>query len=359
MRSISWRALTLMAVIVAIGVLPVIALAASVDAPAANPNRPSHSPKPTRTPKATPSPSPAPTPGPTPTPTPSPTPRPTPTPTPTPGPTPTPTPTPTSVTLVGAGDIASCSSTGDEATASLLDGIAGTVFTAGDNVYDSGTATEYANCYNPTWGRQLARTKPVPGNHEYNTPGATGYYGYFGAAAGDSLKGYYAYNLGAWRIYGMNANCAAVGGCGAGSTEEQWLRADLAANPHACVLAYWHQPRFSSGEHGSDATYQAFWQALYDFGAEIVISGHDHDYERFAPQTPSGAADATNGIVEIIAGTGGRSHYAFTTIRANSLVRDGTTYGVLKLDLSATGYTFNFIPIAGQTFTDSGSGTCH
>jgi hypothetical protein len=233
------------------------------------------------------------------------------------------------------------------------------VFTAGDNVYDNGTATEYANCYNPTWGRHLARTKPVPGNHEYNTPGATGYYGYFGAAAGDSLKGYYAYNLGAWRIYAINANCAAVGGCGAGSTEEQWLRLDLAANPHACVLAYWHQPRFSSGEHGSDATYQAFWQALYDFGAEIVVSGHDHDYERFAPQTPTGAADPTNGIVEIIAGTGGRSHYAFTTIRANSLVRDGTTYGVLKLNLSATGYTFNFIPIAGQSFTDSGSGTCH
>ncbi|MEZ0239823.1 MAG: metallophosphoesterase [Chloroflexota bacterium] len=352
MRSTTWRGLILVGLLVGVGVLPVIALAASSDgrAPAAGQGRPSHSARPTKPPKATPSPSP--------TSTPTPSPSPSPTPTPTASPTPTPTPTPGGVVLVGAGDIASCSSSGDEATANLLDGIAGTVFTAGDNVYDSGTATEYANCYNPTWGRHLARTKPVPGNHEYNTPGATGYYGYFGAAAGDSLKGYYAYNLGAWRIYALNSNCSAVGGCGAGSTEEQWLRADLAANPHACVLAYWHHPRFSSGEHGSDATYQPFWQALYDFGAEIVVSGHDHDYERFAPQTPTGAA-APNGIVEIIAGTGGRSHYTFSTIRANSLVRNGTTYGVLKLDLSSTGYSFNFVPVAGQTFTDTGSGTCH
>src|SRR5262245_61040722 len=175
-------------------------------------------------------------------------------PTPTLGPpTAPPTPPPASVVLVGAGDIASCASSGDEATAALLQGIAGTVFTTGDNVYDNGTATEYATCYGPSWGQPAikSRTRPVPGNHEYNTPGATGYYGYFGAAAGDPAKGYYAYDLGAWRVYVLNSNCAAIGGCGAGSAQEQWLRGELAADPRTCVVAMWHHPRFSSGsEHG-------------------------------------------------------------------------------------------------------------
>jgi hypothetical protein len=261
--------------------------------------------------------------------------------------------------MVGAGDIASCASTGDEATAALLPGIAGTVFTLGDNVYDNGTATEYANCYDPSWGAQKARTKPAPGNHEYNTANATGYYGYFGAAAGDPTMGYYAYDLGAWRIYALNSNCAAIGGCTAGSAQETWLRGDLAANPHTCVLAYWHHPRFSSGSsHGSSTVTAALWQALQDFGAELVLVGHEHNYERFAAQSPSGVADP-NGIVEIVAGTGGRSHYGFGTPIANSLVRNSDTYGVLRLDLSATGYAFNFVHEAGKTFTDSGSATCH
>jgi len=284
--------------------------------------------------------------------------KPKPTPTASPTPTPTPTPTPATVTLVGAGDIASCSSSGDEATALLLDGIGGTVFTAGDNVYDNGTSTEFTNCYDPTWGRHKARTRPAPGNHEYNTTGATGYYGYFGSAAGDSSKGYYVYELGAWRVYVLNSNCSVVS-CAAGSTQEQWLRADLADNPSACVVAYWHHPRFSDGTHGNSTTVQPFWQALYDAGAELVISGHDHDYQRFAPQTPTGVLDPARGIVEFVAGMGGRSHYAFATTSPNRVAGNATAYGVLRLDLSAGGYAFSFVPVAGQTYTDSGSGTCH
>jgi hypothetical protein len=152
--------------------------------------------------------------------------------------------------FVGAGDIASCTSTGDEATANLLDTIPGTVYTTGDNAYESGTASEFENCYDPSWGRHKARTRPAVGNHEYySTTNASGYFGYFGAAAGDPSKGYYSYDLGSWHIISLNSNCSFVagGGCAAGSDQEKWLRADLAAHPNACTLAYWHHPLFSSG----------------------------------------------------------------------------------------------------------------
>ena len=288
----------------------------------------------------------------------------TPTPTPTVAPTATPTPTPAPAAdpvLVGAGDIASCSSSGDEATAALLDSISGTIFTVGDNAYESGSASEYTNCFNPSWGRHKARTRPAVGNHEYNTARATGYFNYFGATAGDPTKGYYSYELGAWHIVVINSNCAQVGGCQAGSPQEQWLRADLAAHPIACTLAYWHHPRFSSGStHGSDATMQPIWQALYDANADVVVSGHEHNYERFAPQDPSGRADTQRGIREFVLGTGGRSHYGFGTPIANSQVRNSDTFGVLKLTLHATSYDWQFIPEAGRTFTDSSSGvSCH
>jgi hypothetical protein len=261
--------------------------------------------------------------------------------------------------LVAAGDIAFCSSSGDEATANLLDTIDGTVVTLGDNAYESGTITEYNTCYDPTWGRHIARTKPSPGNHDYLTANATGYYGYFGGAAGDPTKGYYSYALGAWHIVVINSNvnCAIIA-CSAGSAQEQWLRADLAANPRTCTLAYWHHPRFSSGTtHGNQAFMQPIWQALYDYGADVVLSGHEHNYERFALQDPSGVADA-RGIREFVVGTGGKSHYGFaSTPVANSEVRDSATYGVLKLTLHAASYDWQFIPVAG-TFTDSGTGTC-
>ena len=265
-------------------------------------------------------------------------------------------PPPHSVVFVGAGDIAGCSTSGDEATANLLDNIAGTVFTVGDNAYDSGTAAEFTNCYNPTWGRHKTRTRPAPGNHDYVTPGAAGYYGYFGANAGDPAKGYYSYDLGDWHIIALNSNIARD----AGSPQEQWLRADLAASTKSCTLAYWHHPRFSSGfEHGNDTSIQPLWQALYDYSADVVLSGHDHDYERFAPQTPTGVADPTRGIREFIVGTGGRSHYSLGTLKANSQVFDATSYGVLKLTLGTGGYDWEFVHVAGATFTDAGSAGCH
>ena len=265
------------------------------------------------------------------------------------------------VVFVGAGDIASCSSSGDEATAALLDGIPGTVYTLGDNAYDNGTATEYTNCYDPSWGRHKARTQPSPGNHEYNTTNATGYYGYFGAAAGDPSKGYYSFNLGDWHIIVLNSNAScSVISCAAGSPQEQWLRADLAANNKACTLAYWHHPRFNSGaSHGNNTAVAPFWDALYQYNADVILNGHEHVYERFAPQTPAAVADAARGIRQFTVGTGGRSHYTFGTIQPNSEVRDANTYGVLKLTLHATGYDWQFVPVAGATFTDSGSGTCH
>lgn len=279
----------------------------------------------------------------------------------TPPPTLSPSPTaPGGVVLVGAGDIASCSTSGDTATATLINGIAGTVFTLGDNVYSSGTASEFTNCYDPTWGQFKARTRPAPGNHDYGTAGAAGYFGYFGTAAGEPSKGYYAYDLGAWRVYVLNSNCSAVGGCGAGSAQEAWLRADLASNPRPCVVGMWHHARFSSGtSHGSNTAMQAFWQALYDHDAELVLAGHEHNYERFAPQTATGALDTARGLVELVAGTGGYTHYGFGTPIANSLVRNGTAFGVLKLTLSAGSWSFEFVPVAGETFTDSGTGTCH
>ena len=271
-------------------------------------------------------------------------------------------PTDPGVVMVGAGDIASCSSTGDEATANLIDNIAGTVFNLGDNVYDNGTTTEYTNCYNPSWGRFKSRTMPSPGNHEYNTPNATGYYAYFGAAAGDPSKGYYSYNVGAWHIIVLNSNlsCTVVS-CALGSPQDTWLRADLAANTQTCTLAYWHHPRFNSGaSHGNNTAVQPFWNALYEYNADVILNGHEHVYERFAPQNPSAGADLSRGIRQFTVGTGGRSHYTFSaTIQPNSQVRNGSTYGVLKLTLRANSYDWQFVPVAGATFTDSGTGTCH
>ncbi|HXM37552.1 MAG TPA: Ig-like domain-containing protein [Gemmatimonadales bacterium] len=262
----------------------------------------------------------------------------------------------TSAVLVGAGDIAACAPSTGEATATLLDGIAGTVFTAGDNAYENGSAAEYANCYAPSWGRHKARTRPVPGNHEYQTFAAAGYFGYFGAAAGDPATGYYSYELGPWHIVALNSNVQ----MDAGSPQEQWLRADLAAHPTLCTLAYWHHPRFSSGlNHGSSTATQALWQALYDLGADVVISGHDHIYERFAPQAADGKLDLARGLREFVAGTGGAGLYQFGTIAANSEVRNNTTRGVLKLTLYADRYDWKFVPVAGSTFTDVGSASCH
>jgi hypothetical protein len=260
------------------------------------------------------------------------------------------------VVFVGAGDIADCSSSGDEATAALLDGIAGTVFTLGDNAYPDGSATDFSDCYDPGWGRHKARTLPAPGNHDYNTNNASGYFGYFGASAGPSGQGYYSYDLGAWHVISLNSEIP----MSAGSPQETWLRADLAASTKQCTLAYWHKPRFSSGtNHGDTPETEPLWQALYDFGAELVLSGHEHNYERFAPQTPTGTPEPVRGIREFVVGTGGKSHYDGSNPIANSEVFNGTTWGVLQLTLEAGSYSWQFIPVPGGTFTDSGSGNCH
>jgi len=247
----------------------------------------------------------------------------------------------------------------DEATAKLLDVIPGTVFTAGDNAYPDGTLEQYLNCYGPTWGRHKARTHPAAGNHEYHTPGAAGYFRYFGAAAGDPTKGYYSYDLGAWHIIVINSNCTFIGGCQAGSPQEQWLEADLVAHPAPCTLAYWHHPRFSSGFHGNDTEMQPIWQALYTAGVDVVINGHSHMYERFAPQGPAGQADAQYGLREFVVGTGGDKLEPMRTVQPNSEVRNNSTHGVLKLTLHPSGYDWVFIPVAGASFTDVGQGTCH
>ena len=256
--------------------------------------------------------------------------------------------------LVGAGDIANGGG-GAEATAKLLDRIAGTVFTTGDNAYPDGTDADYAQHYEPTWGRHKARTRPCPGNHDYSTANAAPYYRYFGANAGPAGRGYYSYDLGGWHIISLNSNI----GMGTGSAQEQWLRADLAANAKDCILAYWHHPRFSSGSHGSSTETKPLFQALYDAGAEIVVVGHDHNYQRFAPQTPTGQADPVRGIRQFVAGMGGSSHYSFSKPIANTEAYNVDAYGVLKLTLGPGSYSWEFVPVAGKTYTDSGSGTCH
>jgi hypothetical protein len=259
------------------------------------------------------------------------------------------------VTFVGAGDIARCTSTNDEATAGLLDGIGGLVFTLGDNVYDNGTPTEFADCYDPSWGHHKSRTKPVAGNHEYGTTDANGYYDYFGDAAGPRGKGYYSFDYGGWHIIVLNSNIPRD----ASSEQIAWLRADLASSLAECTMALWHHPRFSSGMHGNDATQQPFWDALYEFDADVVVVGHDHDYERFARQTPTGEADPAHGIRQFVVGTGGTGLRSFgLVILPNSEFRNNTTWGVLKLDLTPTAYWWSYITIAGHTL-DSGTEDCH
>jgi len=260
-----------------------------------------------------------------------------------------------SYVLVGAGDIADCSASGDSITANLLDGIAGTVIAIGDNAYPSGSNADYANCYNPTWGRHKSRTRPVAGNHDYSTSGAAGYYAYFGASAGDPAKGYYSYDLGDWHILALNSNIAHT----VGSPQERWLRADLAASSKRCALAYWHHPLFSSGSL-SDTSTRAFWQALYEYGAEVVVVGHEHYYERFAAQTPNAVADPAYGIREFVAGMGGAGLFSQPTPHpANWETGNDKTFGVLKFTLYANGYDWQFVHAPGKTYADSGSASCH
>jgi hypothetical protein len=230
------------------------------------------------------------------------------------------------------------------------------VLTIGDEQYRNGRLAQFEDSYEKTWGRLKSITKPVPGNHEYGTFGAAGYFDYFGAVAGLPGAGYYSYNLGNWHIIALNSSCKNIGGCEETSLEETWLRQDLAKDKQKCTLAYWHQPRFSSGGHGSDKAYQAFWEDLQRHGADMVLSGHDHDYERFAPQDADGTADP-KAPTEIVVGTGGESLTAFTSTRSNSVVRDNRDYGVLNLVLSKDSYSWQFITTAGEV-KDAGTKSC-
>jgi acid phosphatase type 7 len=267
--------------------------------------------------------------------------------------------------LVGAGDIASCQDPeGARATAKLIEQIPGTVFAAGDLAYERGSAQEFKNCYDTTWGRFKDRTKPTPGNHEYADPAAAAYFDYWGTQAGPVGKGYYSFELGDWHIVVMNTNCNArgLGGCGEVSPQEVWLKADLAKRPDACILAFGHHALFSSGifqKHAMHPELKPLWEDLYAAHADLILAGHEHSYERFAMQNPDGKADPVNGIREIVVGTGGRSHDLLGFPIPNSEVRDWTTYGVLKLTLLPGKYAWEFIPEEGKSFHDSGGGTCH
>jgi hypothetical protein len=265
---------------------------------------------------------------------------------------------PVAETLVGAGDIASCDDSDDEATAAIVAEVAGIVYTTGDNVYPDGTAENFANCYDPSWGTFKNRTRPTPGNHDYyNNPGAGPYFDYFGDNAGPAGRGWYRYEAGTWRVYALNSECGPSSACGI--AQREWLEADLAAEPHRCVLAMWHRPRFSSGlGHGSSTRMAAIFELLYDHGAELVLAGHEHNYERFAPADPTGAVDPL-GVRQFVVGTGGASRYGFGAPLPATEVRDASTYGVLRLDLAPGSYSWEFLPEAGKTFTDSGAGTCH
>jgi hypothetical protein len=292
--------------------------------------------------------------------------------------TPSPTPSPSDPVIAAAGDIACDPSdpgynggagTSDRcqqrATSNLVVGTGLTgVLTLGDEQYDDATLSKFQSVYAGTWGRANALNHPGIGNHEYLTSGAAGYFDYFngvgatGGPAGPRGKGYYSFNLGTWHVVELNSNCGVVS-CAAGSAQEAWLRSDLAANANKCTLAFWHHPRFSSGQAGNNANTGPLFTDLYNANADVVLTGHDHLYERFAPQTPSATADSVRGVREFVVGTGGKSLVGWSTIQPGSQVRDNSTFGVLRLTLHASSYDWKFQPIAGRTFTDSGSTACH
>jgi len=252
--------------------------------------------------------------------------------------------------------------------ATLLDDTLSGVLALGDNQYEDGTLSAFQDAYDPTWGPFKAITHPITGNHEYanGASNATGYFDYFNGvgrssgSAGTRGKGWYSYDIGSWHLIALNSNCDEVG-CTAGSAQEQWLKADLAAHKNKCTAAYWHHPRWTSGGEGDgNATWMSpLYKDLYNANADLLFVGHDHDYERFAPQSPTASVDRSRGIREFVVGTGGKNHHAWGTLARNSEVRNNTTYGVLRMVLKPSGYDFKFVPEPGATFTDSGSGTCH
>ena len=254
--------------------------------------------------------------------------------------------------VLAAGDIGDCRTPGDEQTASILDSEAGTILALGDVVYPDGSDADFARCFAPSWGRHKTRIRPVPGNHEYHTPDAAGYFNYFGAVAGDRGRGWYSFDVGGWHIVALNSNVA----IGRGSPQLAWLQSDLAASRATCTLAYWHHPRFSS--HNSLARFEPWWELLYEHGVDLVLNGHDHHYERFAQQSPSGERDDARGIRQFVVGTGGSFLHRPRFTAKNSEAGQGHLKGVLRLVLRDADYSWRFLPVAGKNYTDSGSDTC-
>jgi hypothetical protein len=268
--------------------------------------------------------------------------------------------------VAAAGDIAcdptapNFSSCSMQATSDLLVGSGLTaVLTLGDHQDADGALEKYQAAYDPTWGRLKAITRPVPGDDDYATPGAAGYYSYFGELAGPPNRGYYSYDIGAWHVIALNSNCQMIGGCQAGSPQDRWLRADLAAHRNHCVLAYWHDPRFSSGPHGEDRGSDNFWRVLYAAGADVVLTAHGHHYERFAPQTADAVPDPARGIRQFIVGTGGTLPQAVNQKAPNSEVLHTGDAGVLELTLHPNSYGWRFVAAGGARFSDAGSAACH
>jgi hypothetical protein len=265
------------------------------------------------------------------------------------------------VTIAAAGDIAcdpaqnvgTPQDCDQQATANLIGAIGPTaVLTLGDNQYENGTLAAFKTVFDPTWGKYRSIMYPAIGNHEYQTAGAAGYFGYFGVTA------YYSFNLGDWHIVSLDSECSHVGGCQSGSAQERWLVANLAAYHAPCTLVYWHEPRFSSGEHGDASQMSAIWADLVRAHVSVVLSGHNHDYERFVPLDANGRPNPA-GVTEFVVGTGGKNHYRFTTAPlTGEVVRDDTSFGVIKMTLGPTSYSWSFVPAPGYGFTDSGSASC-
>jgi hypothetical protein len=268
-------------------------------------------------------------------------------------------PPPGPTTLWAVGDVASCATTRDEQVAQLLAGTTGPIALLGDTVYPNGAPDEFARCFDPAWGRYRDRLRPAPGNHEYHTPGAAGYAGYFGPAAGTPGAFWYAYDTGPWRVFVLNSNCGEVGGCGPGSAQYRWFQAELAAAAgRRCTLAAWHHPRFSSGQYGNDRRTEPLWQLFQDAGGDVVLSGHEHFYERFSRMTATGRWDATLGVRSFIVGTGGAELRSPRTVADGSNVRIPEAVGVLRLTLRANDYDWAFVPVGGGAPVDVGTGVC-
>ncbi len=256
-------------------------------------------------------------------------------------------------TIVAAGDIARCETDSHIATAQLVTGVPGTVLTLGDHVYPNGTAEQFASCYERGWGRHRSRTRPAPGNHDWDADSGAPYFNYFGVNAGPWGLGYFSYDLGSWHIVSLNSNVSA----GEGSAQLAWLRNDLARTAAACTLAYWHHPLFSSGPNGNTPKMADIWRVLDDADADVVLVSHDHMYERFGPQDASGRSDP-RGLRSFVVGTGGGPLYPLKSIQPNSEVREHLSWGVLKMILRGRSYDWEFLPITGQTFRDSGTAQC-